>query len=40
VKENPNFRMVGEIYVHGLVYGEALDMLDRGEMQESKWMIS
>jgi hypothetical protein len=36
-EENPNFRMVGESYAHGLMYSEALDMFDKGEVQESKW---
>ena len=32
-------RMVGEAYVHGLMYGEALDMFDAGQVEERKWIV-
>lgn len=32
-------RMVGEAYVHGLMYGEALDMFDAGQVEEMKWVV-
>ena len=31
--------LVGEAYVHGLMYGEALDMLKRGDIDETKWVV-
>lgn len=31
--------LIGESYVHGLMYGEALNMLDRGEVVEREWVI-
>ncbi|KAJ9651544.1 hypothetical protein H2198_009187 [Neophaeococcomyces mojaviensis] len=36
---NGRSRLVGEAYVHSLMYGEALDMLDRGEIHETKWVL-
>jgi len=36
---NGRSRLIGEAYVHSLMYGEALDMLDRGEIHETKWVI-
>ncbi|RDW86011.1 hypothetical protein BP5796_04336 [Coleophoma crateriformis] len=30
---------VGETYVHGLMYGQALDMLEKGELTEQEWII-
>jgi hypothetical protein len=38
-QSNPNWHFVGETYVHGLMYGEVLDIFDRGEVQETKWII-
>lgn len=32
-------RLVGETYVHELMYGQALDMLERGELTEEEWII-
>ena len=32
-------QLIGETYVHGLMYGEALDMLDHGDLDETKWVI-
>ena len=32
-------RLVGEVYVHGLMYSEALDMLDQGLVDETQWVI-
>jgi hypothetical protein len=34
-----NWQIVGESYVHGLMYGEALEMFDSGALQETKWII-
>lgn len=34
-----NWQFIGETYVHGLMYGEGLDMLDSGDLQERKWII-
>lgn len=34
-----HWQFVGETYVHGLMYGEALDILERGEVQETRWII-
>ncbi|KAI0125421.1 heterokaryon incompatibility protein-domain-containing protein [Xylariales sp. AK1849] len=31
--------LVGESYVHGLMYGQAIDMLERGELTEQEWII-
>nr|OQO31354.1 hypothetical protein B0A51_03349 [Rachicladosporium sp. CCFEE 5018] len=31
---------VGEAYVMGLMYGEALDMLERGEVKETQWILA
>jgi hypothetical protein len=33
------FHLVGEAFVHGLMYGEALAMFDQGKAQETKWVI-
>lgn len=33
------WRMVGEAYVHGLMYGEALAMLEKGEVAEKQWVV-
>jgi hypothetical protein len=30
---------VGETYVHGLMYSQAIDMLERGELTEQEWII-
>ena len=32
-------RLLGEAYVHDLMYAQALDMLDRGEVIEKSWVI-
>lgn len=32
-------RFVGETYVHGLMYGEALKQFDDGLVKETKWII-
>ncbi|KAK5075894.1 hypothetical protein LTR70_009913 [Exophiala xenobiotica] len=32
-------QLIGETYVHGLMYSEALDMLEQGELDETKWVI-
>ena len=32
-------RLVGEAYVHDLMYAQALHMLDRGQVEESQWII-
>ncbi|KAK6440618.1 hypothetical protein LTR95_003150 [Oleoguttula sp. CCFEE 5521] len=32
--------VVGEAYVMGLMYGEALDMLERGEVKETQWTLA
>lgn len=34
------FKIIGETYVHGLMYGEVLEMYDKGHVQESKWVIT
>ena len=40
VGENTNrMAIVGEVYVHGLMYGEALDMFDAGQVKEMKWIV-
>ena len=31
--------LVGETYVHGLMYGQAIDMLEREELTEQEWII-
>ena len=36
----PCNEFVGEVYVHGLMYGQALDMLDRGELQETQFVLA
>jgi Heterokaryon incompatibility protein (HET) len=36
---NTTSQMVGEAYVHGLMYGEALDMFDAGQVEETKWIV-
>ena len=33
------FRLVGECYVHGLMYGEVLGMFERGEVCEKSWVV-
>lgn len=33
------YLFVGEAYVHGLMYGEALSMLDEGKVNETSWVI-
>jgi hypothetical protein len=38
-RKDPNWQIVGETYVHGLMYGEGLDMLDSGDLQETQWII-
>ena len=30
---------IGEAYVHGLMYGQALDMLDRGKLEETQFVL-
>jgi hypothetical protein len=40
IEADTRFRIAGEVYVHGLMYGEALEMFDKGEVQESKWVIT
>lgn len=32
-------RLVGEVFTHGLMYGEVLQMFDKGQVQEMKWVI-
>ena len=32
-------QLIGEAYVHGLMYSEALDMLDQGLVDETQWVI-
>lgn len=32
-------QLIGEAYVHGLMYGEALDMLEKHQLTEEKWII-
>lgn len=34
------FKMIGEAFVHGLMYGEVLDILDREQVQERKWVVA
>jgi hypothetical protein len=36
---SPKVRLVGETYVHGLMLGEAIDMLERGEATEHTFRI-
>ena len=33
------FNLVGEAFVHGLMYGEALAMFDQNKVKETKWVI-
>ncbi|MCJ1448216.1 MAG: hypothetical protein MMC23_008730 [Stictis urceolatum] len=33
------YRLVGETYVHGLMYGEALKMLDSKRVSETQWIV-
>jgi hypothetical protein len=39
MKENGNWILVGECYVHGYMYGEALKEFDAGKLPEKKWII-
>ena len=34
-----SYEFIGETYVHGLMYGEALGMLERGEVTETRFTI-
>ena len=34
-----NFQLVGECYVHGLMYAEAVQMFDRKEIRETTWVV-
>lgn len=40
VEENGNFRLIGEAYIHGLMDGEALEWLQRGEVQLERVTIT
>ena len=33
------YYFVGEAYIHGLIYGQALDMLDRREVKETHFVL-
>jgi hypothetical protein len=37
--ESPIFNFVSDGYTHGLMGGEAFDLLDRGEAEEQKFTI-
>ena len=37
--ESENFEFVGECYVHGLMDAEALDLVDRGELEAQKFVV-
>lgn len=41
IRQHPTGRhqLIGESYIHGLMYGEALEMFDQGEINETKWII-
>lgn len=41
LRHHPTSRtqLIGEAYVNGLMYGEALEMLDKGQIEETKWVI-
>lgn len=41
IRHHPNGRgqLLGEAYIHGLMYGEALDMLDSDEVDETQWVL-
>jgi len=38
-QEEGRSRIVGEAYVHGLMYSEALRMFEKGEVREAQWVI-
>jgi len=37
--EGGRWRLVGERYVHGLMYAQPSEMLDLGEMEERQWIF-
>jgi hypothetical protein len=38
-QQDDHYLLVGECYVHGLMNGEAMDMMDRGEVRKKMFKI-
>ena len=38
-KPSGTSQLIGEVYIHGLMYSQALDMLDQGLVNETQWVI-